>query len=127
MFVPGWVIPLLVAIALASTVLIPCFGVAVARMTGPLTWSRGLIGAVAASVACDVLAITLAWAYDPAALGHALIGRAGMLPILLGVSAWIVEALVVGAICIALWPGPKHDGGSRDPAQTTETARGTDA
>lgn len=74
-----------------------------------------MMGAVTAVLAGDVLAVGLTWAYDPAALGpRTLAGRAGVLVVLLGFCASIVEALLVGALCTALWPEPKQDEGRTD-------------
>jgi hypothetical protein len=97
--------------AFVALVVVPFAGICVARLFGPLTLTRGLVGAVLLPVALS-LGVPLLFAYarrsgsmqlyypEESPHFHTVIrlGRPWV-----GFSLWIVDALVVGAAIVAVW------------------------
>jgi len=103
-----WMFDLAVILVLYLPVFV---GVVVARLTGPLTWARGLIGA--ATIPFALSAATVVWRevvrHSTPPRPHASIRDETFLA-LLGRNApwvegllWVLQSLLVGALIIAVW------------------------
>jgi hypothetical protein len=90
---------------------VPFVGVCLARLAGPLTWTRGLIGAVLPPIVLSLVVVALlAFArrgnwhyYYPDPHNRAAFIRPGRWWVTIGF--WVADALIVGRAIIAVWRG----------------------
>ncbi len=98
---PDSVLVELLLVGAAGFVVAPLLGVGIARIRGPLTWTRGLIGAVMIPIAWSVLDQLTTRAARLALDAQQLsVARYCALAFTVG---WIVEAALIGALATALW------------------------